>query len=56
MKKLSFREIMNAVGGFIIRFRLPIVIVIAVLVGFCAYGITKTNVNSDIMPLQPRLS
>ena len=53
MKKKTFREIMNAVGGFIIRFRLPIIIVIALLVGFCAYGITKTNVNSDIMSYLP---
>ena len=44
---------MNAVGGFIIRFRLPIIIVIAVLVGFCAYGITQTNINSDIMSYLP---
>ena len=44
---------MNKVGGGIVRFRLPIVIVIAVLVAFCAYGITRTNINSDIMSYLP---
>ena len=44
---------MNVIGGFIIRFRVPIVVVIALLVAFCAYGITKTNVNSDIMSYLP---
>ena len=44
---------MNTIGGFILRFRLPIVIVIAVLVGLCAYGITQTNINSDIMSYLP---
>ncbi|MBO4472815.1 MAG: MMPL family transporter [Clostridia bacterium] len=54
MKKLpSFRSIMDKVGSGIVRFRVPIVIVIAVLVLFCAYGITRTNINSDIMSYLP---
>ena len=44
---------MNTVGGGIVRFRVVIVIVIAVLVAFCAYGITRTNINSDIMSYLP---
>lgn len=44
---------MDRVGGWIIRFRLPIIIVIAVLVGFSAYGITQTKINSDIMSYLP---
>ena len=44
---------MDKVGGFIIRFRIPIIIVIAIAVGFSAYGITKTNINSDIMSYLP---
>ena len=53
MKKKSFRDIMNVIGGWIIKFRLPIVVVIAVIVGLCAYGITQTNINSDIMSYLP---
>ena len=44
---------MNAVGGGIIRFRIPIVVVIAVLVAVCGYGITRTTINSDIMSYLP---
>ena len=44
---------MDKVGGFIIRFRIPIIIAIAIAVGFSAYGITKTNINSDIMSYLP---
>ena len=52
-KKGTFRKIMDVVGGWIVKFRLPIIIVIAVLVGLCAYGITQTNINSDIMSYLP---
>ena len=44
---------MNKVGGGIVRFRIPIIVLIAVLAGFCAYGITQTNINSDIMSYLP---
>ena len=44
---------MDKIGGWIVKFRLPIVIVIAVLVGFSAYGVTRTKVNSDIMSYLP---
>ena len=44
---------MDKVGGGIVRFRVWIVAVIAVLVAFCGYGITKTNINSDIMSYLP---
>ena len=53
MKRKSFREIMNTIGGFIIKFRLPIIVIVVLLVGFCAYGITRTNINSDIMSYLP---
>ena len=52
-KKKGFREIMRVIGGGIIKFRLPIIIIIVILVGLCGYGITKTNVNSDIMSYLP---
>ena len=44
---------MDRVGGWIVRFRVPIVIVIVLLVAFCAYGITRTTINSDIMSYLP---
>ncbi len=52
-QKGLFRRIIDKVGGFIIRFRIPIIIVIAVIVGFSAYGVTQTNINSDIMSYLP---
>ena len=53
MKIPKFRQITDKAGGGIVRFRIPIIIVIALLVGFCAYGITRTNINSDIMSYLP---
>ena len=45
---------MDKIGGFIVKHRLIIVIVIAVILGASAYGITLTNINSDIMSYLPK--
>ena len=52
-EKSKFRKVLDKISGWIVKLRLPIIIVIAVLVGFCAYGITQTNINSDIMSYLP---
>ena len=51
--KSTFRRIIDAFGGWIVRFRIPIIVVIALLTGLTAYGITQTNINSDIMSYLP---
>jgi len=54
MKKPNFRNVMNHVGGFVVRFRVPIIIVIALLFAFSVYGITLTKINSDVMSYLPK--
>ena len=54
MKKFEFRKIMDAVGGFIVKFRIAILVVFALLLAFSVYGLTLTNINSDIMSYLPK--
>lgn len=45
---------MDKVGGFIVKRRILIVIAIAVILAACVYGITLTNINSDVMSYLPK--
>ena len=53
MKKFNYKKVMDKVGGGIVRFRVPIIIVIVLIIGFSVYGLTQTKINSDIMSYLP---
>ena len=53
MKKIEYRKVMDKVGGGIIKFRVPIIILTAVLLVLSVFGIMKTTINSDIMSYLP---
>ena len=54
MRKVKFSDVMDRVGGSIVKRRILIVIVIAVILVASAYGITLTKINSDVMSYLPK--
>lgn len=45
---------MDAVGGFIVKYKIAFAVIFAVLAAFSVYGLTQTNINSDIMSYLPK--
>ena len=53
MRKIKFSNVMDKVGGVIVKRRILIVIILALILAASAYGITLTNINSDVMSYLP---